>query len=230
MVLLSVLFAASAAYPEGGEVLFREDFNSLAGWGHVYFPGIKEHSTYTIESTGEGSYLKAQSNASASVLVYKEEFNVHEYPRVRWRWRISNIYKKGDARTKSGDDYPIRVYIVFKYDPEDADFFEKLKYEAAKWTYGAYPPRSSLNYIWANKELEETVLTNRYSEKSRLIVLQKGDKNAGRWQEEEVDIVEDYRRAFGSDPPPYASVAIMNDSDNTKEKSVSYMDYLEVYR
>jgi hypothetical protein len=29
-------------------------------------------------------------------------------------------------------------------------------------------------------------------------------------------------------PPPIASLAIMNDSDNTGEKSVSYVDFMEV--
>ena len=35
-------------------------------------------------------------------------------------------------------------------------------------------------------------------------------------------------KAFRENPPAVASIAIMNDSDNTKEKSVSFIDYLKI--
>jgi hypothetical protein len=63
-----------------------------------------------------------------------------------------------------------------------------------------------------------------------MILLQKGQSNVGKWQEEEINIVEDYREAFDRDPPDIASIAIMNDSDNTKGSSTSYVDYIMVFR
>jgi Ca2+-binding EF-hand superfamily protein len=42
--------------------------------------------------------------------------------------------------------------------------------------------------------------------------------------------VDDYQKAFGSKPPSRARIAIMNDSDNTGESSISFMEYLEVSR
>ena len=47
---------------------------------------------------------------------------------------------------------------------------------------------------------------------------------------EEANIVEDYMAAFGKKPPRRATIGIMNDSDNTKESSVSYAGFIEVYR
>jgi len=63
-----------------------------------------------------------------------------------------------------------------------------------------------------------------------MILLQHGEENTGKWIEQEVDVLEDYRKAFGEDPPSAARLAVMNDSDNTKESSVSYVDYIEVYK
>ena len=211
-------------------MLFREDFNDLIDWKPLYFPKIEKHSSYAIESNNSESYLKAESDASASAILYKKEFNVYEYPRVRWRWKAKNVYQNGDAKTKSGDDYPLRIYIVFKYDPEKAGFMEKLEYNAAKLIYGEYPPHSSLNYIWANKEYKERIITNVYTKKAKMVLLQKGDSNIGKWFIHDVNIIEDYQEAFGNDPPPIASVAVMNDSDNTGERSISYLDYIELYR
>jgi len=44
----------------------------------------------------------------------------------------------------------------------------------------------------------------------------------------EVNVLKDYIEAFGENPPKNVSIAIMTDSDNTHEKSLSYIDYIEV--
>ncbi len=223
---LSCIFVYSDAFGEENTFLF-EEFEHLENWEPFTFPKIKEHSTYTIV---EPHILKTESKASASAIIYKEQFNVYEYPFVEWRWKVENVYKKGNAKTKKGDDYPLRVYIVFKYDPKKAGFRQKLKYKAAKTLYGEYPPHSSLNYIWANKEYEKGILTNTYVDEAKMILLQEGDSNVNTWQVEHVNIPNDYRRAFGKDPPEIASIVIMNDSDNTKEQAVSYVDYIKIHR
>jgi hypothetical protein len=212
------------------EFFLQEEFRDLEEWRELTFPEIKEHSRYTTERETDTSFLKAESTASASGIVFKKEFNVYDFPKARWRWKISNVYKEGNAKEKSGDDYPIRVYIVFKYDPDTASFGRKIKYGIVKKLYGEYPPHSSLNYIWANKRHEERFLTNTYADQAKMVILQTGADNAGIWKDEEVNILDDYREAFGGDPPPVAGIAIMNDSDNTGESSVSYIDYIEVFR
>jgi len=229
LILLGI-FAVSQAHSEEEIFLLREDFNDLNSWKPLYFPKIENHTSYTIESNSSESYLKAESNASASAVLYKKEFNVYQYSKMRWRWKVENVYENGNAKTKSGDDYPLRIYIVFKYDPEKAGFMEKLQYNAAKLIYGQYPPHSSLNYIWANREHEERIITNAYTERAKMVLLQHGDANVGKWIIHDVSILEDYEKAFGEKPPPIASIAIMNDSDDTGEKSISYLDYIEVYR
>ncbi|GBE03835.1 hypothetical protein BMS3Abin09_00758 [bacterium BMS3Abin09] len=229
ILFITVAFSGDTVKAGDGNVFFREDFNDLDDWKPLYFPKIKEHSLYSIEK-GEGAHLKAESNASASGIIYKEEFNVYNYPKVKWRWKVDNVYEMGDARKKSGDDYPLRIYIMFKYDPEKASFGKKIKYGIAKKLYGEYPPDSSLNYIWANKKHKERVIANTYTSAAMMILLQSGGKNVDKWVEQEVDVLEDYRKAFGEDPPSVASIAVMNDSDNTKESSVSYVDYIEVFK
>ncbi len=230
LFLCLLAFIAHTAYSGENKILFREEFENLDDWRPLYFPKIQKHTTYTVEHKDGKSYLKAESNASASAIVYKKEFNVYEFPRIGWEWRAENIYRQGDAKTKAGDDYPMRIYIIFKYNPEAAGFLDKLKYNSLKLIYGEYPPHSSLNYIWSSREHPENILTSPYTDQSKVILLQKGDKNVGKWITEEVNIVKDYRQAFGSQPPPVASIAVMNDSDNTGEHSVSYVKYIQIYR
>lgn len=228
--IVACMLSSSNLSADEQSLLFREDFNDLANWSPLSFPKIKNHSSYHIQTDREGSLLKASSHRSASALIYKQPFNVYEYPLVRWRWKVKNVYTKGDAKTKAGDDYPLRIYIVFKFDPQKARFLDRVKYQTARLLYGQYPPHSSLNYIWANKSHNESILTSPYTNQSKMIPLQTGTLNVGTWQTQEVDILSDYQRAFGNQPPPEASIAIMNDSDNTGERSVAYLDFIEVYR
>lgn len=209
-------------------VLFREDFHHLDDWEPYYFSGIERHTLYETEVRDGTQVLVAASDGSASALISKQRFSVEKYPIIQWRWKVDNLYARGNYRLKSGDDYPIRVYIVFAYDPETAPFGMKIKYEFAKALYGQYPPHSSVNYIWANRPDEQETVTSPYTDRSVMIPLQFGAQNVGRWVEETVNIFEDYQKAFGKPPPPVASVAIMNDSDNTGERSTSYLDFIEI--
>ncbi len=141
---------------------------------------------------------------------------------------VKNIFEKGDASKKSGDDYPLRIYVMFKYDPQKAGMWERIKYKTAKVLYGTYPPYASLNYIWANKKHEKDVLENKYTNRAQMIPIGFGRHGLGKWKVVEVNMVRDYKRAFGKAPPAIARIAIMNDSDNTGEKAVSLVDFIEV--
>lgn len=227
--LLSVLLV-TAVHGQSREVFLREDFTNLEQWTPYTFPKIKRHTVYSIQREGARSYLKAESSGSASGMVYKQKFDVYRYPRLKWRWWVSNVYQKGNVKTKSGDDYPMRVYIAFEYDPDKAGFYQTVRRETAKIIYGQDLPGSALNYIWASREDETGILTNPYAEEVKMIPLERGNQHVGQWRDEEVNILEDYRRAFGTDPPRMATIVIMNDSDNTGEESTSYMDYIEIFR
>ncbi len=227
--LLSLVFIPPCRAQER-QVLFREDFTSLESWRPLFFPHVPKHTTYGIDAKGGECCLKAESNGGASALVYKGEFNAYEFPWVRWRWKVENVYQKGDPEKRSGDDYPIRVQIVFKYDPEKAGRLKRLEYGLAKKIYGEYPPQSTLSYVWASREDQKAIMASPFSKSIRLMALEKSGRKSGIWCEEEVNIVKDYREAFGVDPPSIAGIVIMNDSDDTGERSVSYVKWIEVFR
>jgi hypothetical protein len=227
---IAMALVTSALGAAGRDVLFREDFNSLSEWKPLFFPKIKRHSIYEISGKEGERWLKASSDHSASALVCRKSFSVYEYRRVRWRWRVENVYRPADEEDREGDDYPLRVYVVFRYDPRRADAFTKLRYESAKLLYGEYPPHGSLNYVWASNDHGLPIFASPYTERSKMMALRRGARHAGEWMVEEVDVLADYRRAFGEDPPAEAGVAVMSDSDNTGESSVSFIDFLEIYR
>ncbi|NIO16497.1 MAG: DUF3047 domain-containing protein [Deltaproteobacteria bacterium] len=211
-LFLTLAFSLSLSGSETRATGFRDDFNDLANWKPYHFANIEKHSTYTTGTDGETTFLRLESDGSASAIMWKDTFNVYEYPFARWRWKIEKVYEKGDARSKGGDDYPVRVYLIFK----------------KRVLFGLVSLPTSLNYVWANRSYDEKIIPNAYTERSMMVLLQEGGQKAGQWITEEVNIVQDYLRAFGKNPPETATIAIMNDSDNTKESSVSYIDFIEI--
>jgi hypothetical protein len=229
-IILTALFCClSLAAAKEKKVFFRENFETLDDWRPLLFPKIKNHTEYRIERSGDETYLKAVSRASASGLVLKKEFDVREYPFLRWKWKVDNLYAKAGRHEKAGDDYPIRIYVIFRFDPDKASFFEKVKYELAKKLYGEDPPDSSLNYVWSSRDTGGKIYDNPYSDRAKMVVMEQGAAHVGKWMTEETNMLDDYRKAFGIEPPASASIAIMNDSDDTGEYAVSYVDFLEVY-
>ncbi|HEY5997696.1 MAG TPA: DUF3047 domain-containing protein, partial [bacterium] len=231
LAALALALGATAAPAADADVLLREEFTSLDAWRPLTFPKIARHSTYTIATgPGSGTWLRAESDCSASGIVWNAQYDVRAYPRLRWRWRIENVYAKGDVTTKSGDDYPIRLYVLFPYDPSAASAGRRLKYALAKAVYGEYPPDSGISYVWESREGAAEWVPSPYTGSVAMFLNEKGPARAGQWIEEEADVLADYRKAFGKDPPRTASLAVMNDSDNTCERSVSFVDWIEISR
>ena len=231
-IILAVLMAQTlpiAVVPAQESIALRDDFNNLDNWKPLTFPKIERHSEYviTLETAGN-RILTARSKASASGIVFKGSFNPYRHPVLRWRWKVDYVYSKADPRTKEGDDYPLRVYVIFKYDPAKAGLGQRIAYGLAKKIYGEYPPLASLSYVWASQDMEASFFDNPFTDRAKMIPLRSGTEHLGKWVEEEVNILVDYRRIFGEDPPESASLAIMNDSDNTGEAAVSHLDFIEV--
>jgi hypothetical protein len=150
---------------------------------------------------------------------------VRALPILRFEWKVEAIYEGHDPRRKAGDDYPLRLYLFFPLDEEKAGLLDRL----ARTLYGQLPPHSSLNYVWSSVAApRDKPYPSPYTGRVRMIPLQGGPARLGQWVAEELDVLADYRLAFGQDPPPGpAQLAVMNDSDNTKLASVSWLRKLQ---
>jgi len=192
------------------------------GWKPLTFKKIEKYTVYTLVKEDDAIAVKAVANASASGLIREIKIDPREYPIVQWRWKVGNILKKGDVHRKEGDDYPARIYIAFEYDPAKLSFFDRLKYGTAKLLYGQYPPLGAINYIWESKASIGTIVPNPYTDRVMMFVVESGETKLDRWVDEERNVYEDYKQAFGDEPPLISGVAIMTDTDNTGESATAY--------
>ncbi len=166
--------------------------------------------------------IRAVSTGSASGLVYKVDIDPYEYPIIEWRWKVEGVLKDGDLRSKKGDDYPARIYITFDYDKRNLSLPDRVKYGFIR-TFTKYNiPLRAINYIWANKAEKGTIAPNAYTDWVYMIAVESGNANAGQWILHTQNIIDDYKKAFGEDPPRINGVAIMTDSDDTKGSATAY--------
>jgi Protein of unknown function (DUF3047) len=197
--VLWVILAGAWGYASGPLLVDDFDNGISAGWEKKVFKG----ETLYRATVDDGRHaVKAESRATASALIRRISLDPKTYPRLSWSWKIVRTIGKGDERTKAGDDYAARVYVVFP--------------SALFWRTKA------INYIWANRLPRGDFLPNAFTGNAVMVAVESGDGNAGRWIDEERNLVEDYRRAFGEDPPRIGAVAIMTDTDNTGEQAVAW--------
>ncbi len=200
----------------------QEGAGPPTGWKPLTFKKIERHTAYTLVKQGEGVAVKAVSENASSGLTREIKINPKEFPIIQWRWKVTNVYKNGDVTRKEGDDYPARIYITFEYNPNKVSFFEKAQYEAVNLFYGQYPPIAAINYIWESKAPKGTMVPNPYTDKVIMFVVESGTDRLNTWVTEERNLYQDYKKAFGEEPPMISGVAIMTDTDNTKESATSF--------
>lgn len=136
-------------------------------------------------------------------------------PVLRWRWRVDRVVEDADIRRKQGDDLPARLYVMFDYPLDRLPLIERSKIHLARSVAGELVPAAALCYVWDANLLEGTTLWSPYSRRVRVIVVEGGRRQVGRWIDEERDVAADFRAAFGENPPAITGIAIGADTDQT---------------
>jgi hypothetical protein len=218
----SLLWAQAGAVIEVGKFSAGTLGQALPdGWKPLTFKKVERHTRYELVKDGSSVVVKARSEASASGLTREIRIDAREYPIVRWRWKVENLLEKSDIRRKDGDDYPARLYVTFEYEPDKVSFSRRAKYQAGRLIFGDIPI-AALNYVWDTRAPAGLFADNAYTDFAKMVVVRSGPQSVGAWVEEERNVYDDYKKAFGEEPPMIKGVAIMTDTDNTKESATAY--------
>lgn len=196
--------------------------NLPAGWEPLTFSNIERHTNYSLVNAGQTVVVKADSNKSASGLTRAISIDPAKYPVIQWQWKVDNILQNGDVTHKDGDDYSARIYITFALDPDRAGYLERLKHEATKVIFGEDIPYRAISYIWGSNSPAGTMVANPYTDRVMMFVVEGGDEKIRQWVTEKRNIHKDYKQAFGEEPPMISGVAIMTDTDNTRESAIAW--------
>lgn len=192
---LTISFFIFAHPGVAGEDFLVGDFKSadLTGWKEKVFKG---ETQYTFVESDVGTVLQADSRATASGLFREMDIDLEKTPCLTWSWKVDHALEGLNEKTKKGDDYAARIYVVFS----EGFFFWQTR---------------ALNYVWSGNQPTGSHWPNAFTNKSINIALQSGSANAGQWVRQSRNIRDDYQRFVGKDIKQAAAIALMTDTDNS---------------
>lgn len=226
LALAAILAALVTGFSFGEQ--YRLEMAALDRWEPETFPWASRHSTYRPERIDGANVIRIQSCESVSGLEYRQVFDTGRTPVVEWSWKAMNVLANGNAESKGGDDYPVRVYVKFPYEEEGLSLSLRLQYDVMKVILGHYPPSAVLNYVWANRPHRQNPIRNAFSNRAVMFFTDSGSEHLGRWRSHRVNIIDDFREAFHRDPPDSFTIAIMGDSINTGGCTDAYIRDIRV--
>ncbi len=178
----------------------------LTGWQTKAFKGQTDYRLTTLDGH---TVLKAVSAAQASGLYREISVDLNRTPFLNWSWRIDQTLGPLNEKTKGGDDYPARVYVI-------------VSGGIAFWR------TRSVNYVWASSIPQGRRWPNAYAGAAvQMIALRSGDREAGTWVQEKRNVREDLKNFFGEAINRIDAVALMSDTDNSGGRAVAY--YGDIY-
>jgi hypothetical protein len=235
IVLLAAALAACATAPAPeqspdavplpavGRFSFAQPGDTLpSGWRVWQLSGLKRPTEYRLVDHEGRTVVFARSRGAASGLVYPISLDPNEHPYLHWHWKVPALIASADNTRRQTEDSPVRIVITFDGDKSKLPLEERLFAEQFKAFTKQEFPYAILMYIWENRAPIGTVIENLHTARIRMIVADSGEDGVGKWRAQTRNVQEDYRRAFGEDPPRIRTVGIMTDSDNTGTDAEAY--------
>jgi hypothetical protein len=149
--------------------------------------------TRILKEDGEPALYLRALNASFA-LEKKLSVCLNDYPNLSWTWKALTIPPRGDLRKRSQNDQALQLLVAF---------------EGGK----------ILSYVWDANAPVGTVADESIGLPLfiavKVIVVESGTTDKGRWLEISRNLYEDYKRMFGEEPRKVRGIRVQSNSQYT---------------
>ena len=191
---------------------------------------------FTFENKSPNKYstcglgcIEVISQSSVSMLGRSIQKKLTAKSVLSWEWKILQPVFLSDITLKGSDDRSLALYITFPFDPETASFREKLLRPMVELIEGKNAPGRMLSYIWTGYgKADELYKSPFYGGVNVMIVKRNSSDPLNKWQNESVNLVADYQRAFGSKPHKISEILIGADTDDLLGSSIGRLRNLNL--
>jgi Protein of unknown function (DUF3047) len=156
---------------------------------------------YLVAEEDGNRFLRAFSEKQGILIGLSHAFQPKALPFLRWRWRVTQLPSGGDERTAHTNDSAAGVYVIYD---------------------NRFMPRA-VKYVWSTTLPVGMRVTNPGYWRARTVVLRTGPTELGTWQQETVNLYQDYKELFGAEPGEVQGIGVITSSDSTS--SVAAADY-----
>jgi hypothetical protein len=178
----------------------------IADWQENSFAGQTRYDLVELEGR---QVIHADSMATASAFYLPVKVDLNKTPNLHWTWRKRVAINPGEEKTKAGDDFVARVYVIKK----GGVFFWNTK---------------AINYVWSSNNKKNDHWANPFAgDNAQMLVLRNEEDPGHQWFKETRNVKQDFSQLFGKDVDQIDGIAIMTDSDNSGSKANAY--YGDIY-
>ncbi|MFO1340677.1 MAG: DUF3047 domain-containing protein [Burkholderiaceae bacterium] len=147
---------------------------------------------------------------------------------VSFSWWVQDAPASADLAEADQADAPVRVMFGFDGDVASLPLGTRMLFDLAQALTGEQPPYATLVYVWDPRLPVGTVVKNPRSDRIRNLVVDSGPAPLRRWRDHRRDLAADFRLAFGEEPGPLTTIALMTDSDNTRSQARAWYGPVEL--
>ena len=170
--------------------------------------GADNKTNYSLGSNENGNYLKAVADNAASGLGKKITIDLNSTPFINITWKVERDLKGINEKSKKGHDYAARVFVIKK-------------------TGATALSNRAINYVFSSNNKIGENWPSPFTKKSIDKVLSTTNENLNEWVTVKANVKEDFKKFHDLDVSELDGIAIMADTDNSKNKSISY--YQNIY-
>ena len=170
--------------------------------------GADNKTTYSIGSNENGNYLKAIADNAASGLGKEIKIDLNKTPFINITWKIEKDIPGIDETAKKGHDFAARVFVIKK-------------------TGATALSNRAINYVFSSNQEVGSNSPSPYTKKSIDNVLATTKTNLNEWVTVKANVKEDFKKFHKLDVNELDGIAIMSDTDNSNQKSITY--YQNIY-
>ena len=201
--------------------------SSADGWQPLALPGKKATQYRWTEKDGRPA-LQAAADRSASIWRKRLDPALDSVGEVSFSWWAQGLIANASVADIDREDAVARVIFGFGGDVDKLPLRTRMKFELAQALTGEAPPYATLMYVWDSQLPVGTVVINPRSDRIRKIVVDSGPAQLHRWRDHRRDLAADFRLAFGEEPGPLMSMAVMTDSDNNRASARTWYGAVEL--
>ena len=170
--------------------------------------GADNKTAYSVGSNENGNYLKAVADNAASGLGKEIKIDLNKTPFINITWKIEKDIPGIDETAKKGHDFAARVFVIKK-------------------TGATALSNRAINYVFSSNQDIGSNSRSPYTKKSIDNVLATTKTNLNEWVTVKANVKEDFKKFHNLDVNELDGIAIMSDTDNSKQKSITY--YQNIY-
>jgi hypothetical protein len=128
-------------------------------------------------------------------------------PVLTWRWKAVRLPPRGDVRAHKTDDQALQLLLAFE-------------------------GKNVLSYVWGTQAPVGTVVDGSMgwpiSVTLKVLVVQSGEADVGRWVTMTRNVLDDYRRLFQEEPGRLKGIRVQSNCQHTDAEAEGYMGPIQV--